>query len=135
MEVLRRLHWNGARAPRRLSGHGIVDHGLQLVPVDPTVIAELPVLGHHHRPHEIGRDVFKLDPTTVIALQRDEIGQHQRRDRSNDIDAIEQDQEVGSRKQEKSRDQHGPDDPRPLPPPLRRYNLLVLLQCLDFQCQ
>ena len=134
-KVLRRLHRDGARAPRRLSRHRIVYDGLELIPVDPAVIAELTVLRHHDGAHEIGRYVLEINPSAVITLQCRKIRQHQGRNRSDKLRPVQQDQHIGPKEQKKNCDDYGPENPGPPPPLCRRRNLLVLLQCLDFQYQ
>ena len=61
----------------------------------PSWMQNLPILRHHHRAHQNGRDVFESDPLAVIAAQQNEIAQHQRRNRMDEARRIKDDQQIG----------------------------------------
>jgi farnesyl diphosphate synthase len=95
---------------------GIVEHPVELGPVDPMMPAKLPVLGHHHCRDQGRRDLLERHPLPIDRAAEDSMVDHQRRDRRDEGVDRGQDQRDGD---EDDRDSLG-DTEKPAPLRMRR---------------
>ena len=94
-QVLGCLHRDRRGATGCFTFQCIGDDATHLHPVDAVVNAELAILRHHHRSHQIGRYILEGDPLAIIATKKQEIAQHQCRNRMDEAGCVKDDQDIG----------------------------------------